>query len=226
MAEYQRESQTLKLLNYLRQHPGAVLSISYALLTICGVLYSMRFYREFDIAIMKLANVSDLLIAGLSEPAALLMFLGGILMGVSFDLLSQYTHKVQEKWRQKPKGIKRTIVLSMSYTPKRSEMVMVWALTIFVMYAYLFVSGYAVRQADQVKLGHGNKILLNSDLFESKPVERMLLGSTAEFLIVYDIESELASVMHVENVNNLSPIVERDESSDSNTNKPWWKVGP
>lgn len=224
MAEYQRESQTLKLLNYLRQHPGAVLSISYALLTICGVLYSMRFYREFDIAIMKLANVSDLLIAGLSEPAALLMFLGGIMMGVSFDLLSQYTHKVQEKWRPRPKGIKRTFMMSMSYTPKRSEMVMLWALTIFVMYASLFVSGYAVRQAEQVKLGDGNRISLSSDLFESSPVDRMLLGSTAEFLIVYDLESKVASVMHVENVDSLSPIVDKGETNDSNNNKPWWKV--
>jgi len=100
LSEYRRESQILLLMGYFRQHPGIVLSISYTLLTLCGILYSVRFYEQFDIAILKLANISDLLIFGLSEPAAILMFCGGLLVAIWFDLASRYYHKKHLKWRE------------------------------------------------------------------------------------------------------------------------------
>ena len=200
MSEYRQESQTLVLLSYFREHPGLVLSISYALLTLCGILYSASFYREFDLAILKLANVSDLLIAGLSEPAALLMFVGGLLVALSADYFTQFTHQVQARWREKPKSFKRTLMMMMVYTPKKSEHVMLMVIGIFILYAYVFVSLFAEWHSERIKQGYGNKIMVTSSVLGDEPQKLTLLGSTTNFLLTYNPEGDQVAVIPLDNV--------------------------
>lgn len=87
LTEENCEVQSFKVLQFFRQHPGLVVSLSYVLLTICGIFYSWSFYKEFDVAILKLANISDILTAGVSEPAAILMFLGGLLVAAAAEFV-------------------------------------------------------------------------------------------------------------------------------------------
>ncbi len=206
MSEYRRESQTLLLLKYLRQHPGLALSISYALLTMCGILYSASFYNEFNVAILKLTNVSDLMIAGLSEPAALLMFAGGMLMAVSVDLLSRYFHKIETRWKEKPKSIKRAIVKTLVYTPKKSETIMLMTIGCFVLYAFIFVSEFAEWHSKRIKQGHGDKVMVTSQAVGSDAKELTLLGSTTHFVITYNADDDQVIIIPVENLDRLSTI--------------------
>lgn len=204
MSEYHRESQLLRLLVYLREHPGMVLSISYVLLTLCGILYSVSFYNQFDLDILKLADVSDLLITGLSEPAALLMFTGAMIVAIFVDLVFGFTHKIQSEWLKKPKSIKRGIVLALAYTPKKSEHVMLMIVGIFILYSYIFVSSFAEKHSQQVKRGLGDKVLVNSETLGIKDKSMTLLGSTARYLLLYNhIDSEV-TVAPIENIGMLS----------------------
>lgn len=214
MSEYRSESQTLLLLKYLRQHPGLALSVSYALLTLCGILYSASFYNEFNVAILKLTNVSDLMIAGLSEPAALLMFAGGMLMAVGVDLLSKYFHKIQIRWKEKPKSVKRTIINILVYTPKKNESIMVMLIGFFVLYAFLFVSWFAEWHSKRIKQGYGDKVMVTSQAVGSEAKELTLLGSTTHFVITYNPDDDHVIIIPVENLDRLSTIPSTPEKQE------------
>jgi len=83
MLAYNQESQTKALMVFFGKQPGMMFSTAYLLLTLSGIFYSNVFYSKFDIPILKLADISDLLIAGISDPTAILMFSVGILVAIS-----------------------------------------------------------------------------------------------------------------------------------------------
>lgn len=203
MSEYNQQSQVLLLFRYFSKHPALALSIAYALLTLCGILYSSHFYDEFNISILKLANVSDLLISGLSEPAALLMFAGGLLVAISFDVFSKYTHRIQSKWRAQPKSFKRSLVLAVVYTPKKSEYVMLSVVSMFILYGYLFVLFFAQWHSKRIKDGHGEQIVIFSESLGTQSKQMTLLGATTGFLFAYDKNIEQAVILPIENIDKI-----------------------
>lgn len=178
------------------------------MLTLCGIFYSANFYQEFDIAILKLANVSDLLIAGLSEPAALLMFSGGLIVAFVADLTSQYLYRLRAQWETKPKSIRRTVITSLLYTPKRNDFAMLMTLGIFIIYANLFVSLFADWHSKQIKQGDGEKVMVQSKVLGSKAKKMTLLGSTTSFLLTYNPVDKQAVVIPIDNIDKLTAITE------------------
>lgn len=199
MTKYQKESQLLLLLAFFERNPGATLSIAYMLLTLCGIFYSLGFYGQFDVEILKLASMSDLMIIGISEPAAVLMFSGGLLIAYITDVLSQLSYDTKIRWQNKPRSIKRFFILMIVYAPRTKATAMFFFLLMFTLYSYLFVSLYAEWKSEQVKLGKGPQVSLS---VESKSRNRQvtLLGTTSHFVLTYDHIKNQTSIHAVENV--------------------------
>jgi len=74
------------LQNYYRDHPTLLLSLCYFLVTIIGVIYSYYFYAEFDITILKFADLSDYLLASILEPMSVVIFV--LILTLYFFLIS------------------------------------------------------------------------------------------------------------------------------------------
>lgn len=91
----------------------------------------------------QLANILALLTAGISEPAAILMFLGGFVGAIGKEYLGFYSHKFYLKWKSRPKGVRRWLVTNLFYTLTKSNHLMIILVGIFILYAQLFVSKYA-----------------------------------------------------------------------------------
>lgn len=215
MSEYQKESLTLQLFNYLKHNPGTTISLAYVLLTLCGVYYSITFFAQFNIPILKLADVSDLLIVGIGEPAAMFMFCGGILVAVFTDFLVQRSFDSQKRWRQMPASFKRTLMLIIVYVPKFKSTVVIYIGSAFLVYSFMFVYGYAEWQGQQVKAGHGHRVTLTGESVESdKPL--ILLGSTTNFVVVFDVDEQQASVYPVESLTRLQPFIDDVEHDAPN----------
>ncbi|TRY33717.1 hypothetical protein [Aliiglaciecola sp. M165] len=210
MSEYQKESQLLLLLDYFKQNPGTTLSIAYMLLTLCGILYSQGFYEEFNIEILKLANVSDLMIIGVSEPAAILMFGGGLLVAYFTDFITRRSYDAQRRWREKPKSFKRRLILTAVYTPKKSISVMFIFVCTFVVYSYIFMTLYADWKSKQVKRGKGKQVIL--ELVETNKLRTVtLLGSTTNFILTYHPDSKQANVYPVDQIKSIVPAAKPSE---------------
>ena len=214
----QNTHETFLILHYLRRQPALAISISYVLLTLCGIVYSFYFYRQFDIQVLKLANVSDLLIAGISEPAAILMFAGGLLFMVISEFLFAATSDLREKWLQKPGVLKRILIYSFFSYPKKLEYRILMSLLLFVLYGVLFVGLYVDWQVKELKQGAGPKVELTSKALQPSSRVVTLLGSTTNFLITYDLKDESAIVISVEIVQKLEPLA-KEPSTESKIDK-------
>ena len=215
MKLYEPKSQIGTVVEFCQSNPGFALSISYVLLTLCGIFYSYGFYSEFSIPFLKLAETSDLLIVGIGEPAALLMFAGALLIALSFDYMTVWSYNKQKQWADQPETLKMKIYKVAFYTPKHAESVIVWITLIFITYTFVFVGWYANWQADRVKGGSGD-IVNVSDSETEQENEFMLLGSTANYVFLYSRENNKASILPVENIYMMYPSV---PESDAQTQK-------
>lgn len=206
MTNYAGEYQTARLFSYFKTHPGLLISVSYLLLTSCGLMYSWEFYSQFDVAILKLISVSDLLIIGISEPTALLLFLGAAGIATTIDWIAYRSFKLRQKFREKPKSFKRTIILALLYSPRKSEDMALLISSIFALYFFIFISSFAVSKSENIKNGQGDKIAVQSDVLENNQKQVMLLGTTTHFLLTYDADSKKVLALPVENIDKLSSI--------------------
>ena len=212
MAEYQKESQFQLISDYFIQNPGMLLSVSYVLLTTCGIFFSDAFYEQFGINVLHMAELSDLLMAGISEPAAILVFCGGLVVAFIYEKVIQYSFGVQQRWRPKPKSLLRRIVLIMNHTPKTNVSVLSGLLLLFITYSFLFVSLYAEWRADKIKAGEGEKIAIWTEAAEQLQ-NRTLLGTTTNYVFLFDTEQQSTHIIPVEKVIEMSPIRDLQEES-------------
>lgn len=206
MLAYNQESQVRVLFSFFAKHPGIMISIAYMLLTLSGIFYSHSFYSEFNISILKLADISDLLIAGISDPAATVMFSGGILIAVLTDMYIAFSYTSYNNWKTKPKSLLRKVMLFLTYTPKRRVEVVFAILVMFVLYAFIFVSLYAEWRSDKIKSGSGDKVILHTKSSNETNTVSYLLGSTTNYVITYNKETQLAKLTPVENIEYISPL--------------------
>lgn len=205
MADYRKENQVLRVARYFAKNPATGFSIAYVLLTLCGIYYSFTFFAEFDVPILKLADISDVMIAGIGEPAALLMFSGGVFIAILTDYITRKSYDGQAKWRKKPPSVKRTLMLIALYTPKRREEALAFMLGTFVLYSFIFVFWYSDWKAEQVKEGKGINILISTES-GPQPTSMLLLGSTTNFVVAYDMESEKANIIPIDKLEYIQPV--------------------
>ncbi len=203
MQAYNQEIYSKDVIRFFKQHPGMMATMAYAMLTYCGLIYSYTFYAEFNVPILKLADLSDMLIAGIGEPAAILTFSGGIALAVISDLLFAITYRARQRWREKPDSLKKRFFLMLYYTPKRKIEVLGGLLFIFIAYPIIFVELYAEWKSEKIKAGKGTSIILTAEQYTNTPL--FLLGSTTNFVITYDVESELAVLTPIEGIEKIIP---------------------
>jgi hypothetical protein len=205
------ELQAVKVVRFFHQHPGLVISLFYVLLTACGLFYSASFYREFDISILKLANISDVLTVGLSEPAAIIVFAGGLVVALFTDYFAKLQNDSYFKWKDRPKSFRRWLSVTL-YSPKFNKYTLLWLVVIFFLYGEFLVSKYAVYQAGEIKQGVGTPVQLHMSSEPDTSEGCLLLGSTSNFFLCYSLENAQAVVLPIEGIAKITPDKTADES--------------
>lgn len=219
MAIYNGEYQTTRLFNYFKAHPGLLISASYLLLTSCGLMFSYVFYSEFDVAILKLISMSDLLIIGISEPFSLLLFFGSAAIAMGIDWISYRSFNLRKKYQAAPKSIKRTLILALLYTPKKSEHMVFLLSLVFAVYFFVSISWFAESKSEAIKNGQGDKIIVQSGTLKKGTQEVILLGTTTHFLVSYDNNTKTVLLLPVENINKINSIQRPEQLKKETTIK-------
>ncbi|BDX06190.1 hypothetical protein [Planctobacterium marinum] len=216
--EFKPEYHLKILIVFFKRNPALMLSVSYLLLTLCGILYSASFYNEFNINIMKLAQISDLLIVGISEPAAVLMFSGGLIVAAAFDMLVLVSYPIHRRWKQKPASIKRSIILFFNYVPKNRDGLFIIFLLVSITYAKLFVTLYAEWRSEDIKSSKEGFVSIKTGT-DSESQKLKILGSTTNLLLVYDATLNEASAIGMEDLVSIRPIASVDENAQNEDNE-------
>ena len=180
-------NESLKRL--LKDHPALIVSAFYVAASIIGMFYSWAFLREFEINVFNYAQISDFLLASLKEPFTWALVLLAVTL-IQIDNASSRRIGRREncsKW------------VAWYGTP-RYRFFNNFAVIALVA---LFISLFATFQATNAREGHGKIVdVLFAD--SGAATTALLLGTTGQFVFLYDDTTERVDIHPIENIHSIS----------------------
>lgn len=173
----------------LTRNPALAFSGLYGFASVIGLIHSWAYLRPFGINVLQYSEISDFLLASLKEP---LTWLLAALAFVLVQLDNAMSRRVEAKGASRWTHWYGTAGYRQINNP------------VAVIMIVLFLWILADFQHQNVRDGGG-------ELFEvvladgSPPAERVLLGTTVQFVFLYDRQSERVFIHPNENVLTLSP---------------------
>lgn len=171
-----------------REHPALIVSGFYVLASFVGMFWSWAFLRGFGIDVFDYAQISDFLLASLKEPFTWALVILAFLMVQADNANSR---------RAERRGTSRWFAWYGTATYRLINNLGIIAL----MAVFIFV--YATIQAEDVRDGGGEHVEVT---FEAggAVTTTTLLGTTGQFLFLYDPMTERVDVHPLENVHAIS----------------------
>ena len=172
----------------LREHPALLVSIVYVAASTIGMVYSWQFLGHFGINVFNYALIGDFLLASLKEPFTwVLVLLALLLMAFDNALSRRAQRKGTRRWLR---WYGSDVYRSLNYL-----------VAIFIILVFLYV--YADSRAEEMRAGEGDIVdVVLAD--GSAPKTALLLGTTGQFLFLYDVESRRVDIHPHENVQSIS----------------------
>ncbi len=172
----------------LREHPALLVSVLYVAASTIGMVYSWAFLRYFGINVFHYAQIGDFLLASLKEPFTWLLVFAALLLMVFDNAMSRRAGR-----KEKPKWIRW-------YGTARYRSI---NYLVAVGMVVLFLLAFADTQAERVRAGKGDFVSVTlAD--GSAPRTSVLLGTTGQFLFLFEPESGAVDVHPHENVQTIS----------------------
>jgi hypothetical protein len=172
----------------LREHPALLVSGMYVAASTIGMVYSWDFLRHFGINVFNFAQIGDFLLASLKEP-----FTWGIVFAA---IALMFLDNAMSRGAQK-KALPRWVRWYGSNVYRSINYLTAMLLIL------IFLHIYAGTQAEIVKSGKGEVVeIALAD--GSPPRKAVLLGTTAQFLFLYDATTRRVDIHPNENVQAIS----------------------
>ncbi len=172
----------------LREHPALLVSAVYVAASVVGMFWSWAFLRQFGVNVFNYAQVTDFLIASLKEPFTWVLVVLAVLM-VQAD--NAYSRRVERRGKTRWFGW---------YGSPRYRLINNIAVIALV---GVFIFVYATLEAEDTQNGGGRVIDVT---FEEGGTTKTatLLGTTGQFLFLYDPMTRRVDVHPFENVHAIS----------------------
>lgn len=185
MSESHRPSWFRQMLS---EQPALVVSVLYLFASLIGLVYSWAFLRSFGINVLQYSEIGDFLLASLKEPMIWLLVILAVTLVQGDSALSRgVQRRGPSRWMR-------------WYGSERYRTVNYLVSAVMVL-AVLLV--YADVSSEEVRDGGGDEVRV--ELADGSPAtQRVLLGTTVNYIFVYDRASERVFVHPSENVLTLS----------------------
>ena len=171
-----------------REHPALLVSALYVAASVVGMFWSWAYLRAFGINVFNYAQVTDFLIASLKEPFTWVLVVLAILMVKADNAYSMRVEKrAKTRWFRWYGSPRYRFINNLS--------------VIALVGVFIFV--YATLEADDTRNGEGRVVDVS---FEAggEPRTATLLGTTGQFLFLYDPITERVDIHPFENVHAIS----------------------
>lgn len=183
----------------LADNPGVLLSLGYLVVSLLGLAFSWALLREFGLNVFSFADVTDFLMAAFREPMTFVLAASALGVGVLMHLLAGWEIRWLE--RRKPGSRITRSILAGERAMKRYG---VYTIGGFLLYSLAFILLYADRQADAIRAGQGEKVVVHSG--DAAPVSGLLLGATSRFVFFYRTDTGQAEAIPQENILRIRPV--------------------
>lgn len=192
---------TGRLAPLLREHPALILSVIYVAASTIGMVYSWDLLRQFGINVFHYAQIGDFLLASLKEPFTWLL----VVLPIFFVMLDNASSR-----RHQRKGKLKWLRWYGTEAYRNVNYLVLISLIV------LFLHVYAIGQAEKIRAGAGKVVeVLLAD--ESPERSATLLGTTGQFIFLFDPATRRVDIHPNENVQTISflaPAGETEASAD------------
>ncbi len=181
------ESAARWLRSLFREHPALLVSALYVAASVIGMFYTWAYLRRFGINVFNYAQISDFLLASLKEPFTWALVIAALLVALGDNAMSRRVERKGTRWFR-------------WYASPRYRLINNFgALGIVLTYLYLF----AIFQAQETRAGEGkvvDVVFADTDI----TVTSLLLGTTGQFVFLFDAESKDVDIHPIENIHSIS----------------------
>ncbi|MDX1555083.1 MAG: hypothetical protein R3212_03560 [Xanthomonadales bacterium] len=173
---------------FFREHPALLASIVYVAASTIGMVYSWEFLRRFGINVFNYAQIGDFLLASLKEPFTWLLVLAAIaIMMIDNASSRRFARKERAAWLR-------------WYGSKTYRSINYLVAIVLIL---LFLNVYTGKKAEEVKAGKGERVdVLLAD--GTRRSSALLLGTTGQFLFLFDHASGQVDIHPHENVQTIT----------------------
>ena len=177
-----------RLYAVFREHPALLVSAFYVAASVIGMFYAWSYLRHFDVNVFNYSQISDFLVASLKEPFTWAL----VIFAVSLIMLDNASSRRVE--RNKSGGWFRW------YGSARYRFVNNYVAIIMVL---LFIYLYADYKAENTRAGEG-KFVDVTYADGGTATSRVLLGTTGQFVFLYDHTYERVDIHPLESIHSIS----------------------
>lgn len=203
-----------ELYKFLRESPGIAITAAYLALILSSMAYLHILFKAFDINIIRYVTFEDILATPIKNPNIIVVFCVIVIFLYLVDLTNRFRGRQQIKYanQNKPLGFKLLQVIFWSPKNKETNIKTTVVITIFCLATYIFF--FAQNEAASIKDGQGSlvEITLADD---KKVVPSTLLGTTSNYVLTYNIESEESFAYGVQSIKSIKILAAPIQTSEN-----------
>jgi hypothetical protein len=193
------------LLKFVVNHPGLAVFMVYATIAIAGFIYIITFYQHFGLDVIVYLEIGDILVAGIKDPMVMLMVLSSFL-GIFLAWLYTYFLAPFHAWLDKKfnKGFFSFLPYAVGLKSTRSFW---WtSLLMVIIYFVWFISIHSETKSSSIKNDKAKLVVVDSGAISDKNQQYSLLGTSINYIFLYNHKDESTLIIPLENVNSLKPV--------------------
>ncbi len=216
--KYRPKIDLSKAVRFITTHPGLAVFLVYAIIAIAGFIYLVTFYSHFNLEVTVYLEITDILVAGIKDPMVMLMVAGAFSM-VLFLWGWVYVQAPFSAWldRKFDRGLFRFIPYMIGY---RGEKSFWWtAFVILLLYFYMFIGVHSQNKANRILNQKHVLVEINSEATNDLKADLSLLGTSINYVFLYNHQAQRALILPLESVNAIQPVALETTLSTSNLKK-------
>ena len=195
------------LYTFIKDSTGVAVTIAYIILILTSMAYLSVFYSHFDIEIIKLVTLEDILTTPIKNPnilIALVTIVGAMYIA---DVGNRYHARLNLKYFDKETPWHIKLMQYFTWIPRSEKGNKGFILALILIFISTYMYFFADIKARAIQKGQGYEIYLS--LADTKDASRVtLLGATSLYVLVYDKNTKQSTVHQIESVASMRPVTE------------------
>lgn len=181
--------QKIVPVSFFRDHPGLLLTASYLLLIIIGLIYEVWLFQRFRINILYYAEATDFLLVPFREPLVMLVTVSPIPLYVLYMRVARWIGTrlplFGARYREYLKN------------PRRIRDLVLSVIAVFL-WAIVFSAYYAKFVEQSIREGRRRNVTV--DITSGARIVGPLVGTTSKFVFIFDRTARQTHIVQSENV--------------------------
>jgi hypothetical protein len=189
---------------FLITNTGLAIFLIYATIATIGFIYSIVFYSHFDLNVVAYLEITDILVAGVKDPLVILMACGAFgVIAVAWLFVYIQAPFVAWLYKKVDKGFFKFIPkLFQSENPNTFWW---YAIIIFVLYSHQFISLHSKNKYESIVEQKVGLVLVASEATKDSADQYSLLGTSINFVFLYNHQQKNTLIIPIENITSLQP---------------------